>query len=239
MNLSDREIAALCRCTVKDSKLYLPGITGEANIKRIGDFLRVSLQDSLIPHVKVISVLADTGGGLDIENFISKRSAVSKSYAELFITFKDLIFAELAGVREDQRQYGYLTTNGTVVNTDNNSIVVKGDSSVKTPKSLIKGLEIVRFNNGTAFLDMKLMKGTGNLSFDEVSDINYMTEDRKVKQYMPIAQYYNLTAVFGIRRYDPEEDDDCIQLMYKRDVNEDVLTEIFRNYGEHLSMGGF
>lgn len=238
--MNAEEVRALMNCTVKDSELILQADLGIESIIRIGDDLRRAIQDGEIPHVKVVASTISTGDGIAVQDFVSKSSNVSKSYAELSVVYKDLVFAELGGdtskVELDRGaegtidEYGLVSSNGTEVTASNDTLFYCGETSRKV-RPLIKDVDIIKFRSPGAALSMLVTEGVGIREFTRTGG--------KIAGAVcvPVRQYFNLSPFLAVRRY--LDGDKTVKLMYKRDIDESVLQSIIRNYATMLDKEDF
>lgn len=220
----------LAECTVKNGEIIVSGLNSHDDIVAFSDWLRNAVLQGDIPHNKVIGAhIANVGPSLAIPDFISKRKDVNRSYAELYTVFDELIFEELdgnpfQGLEEENAisDWGYVSTcSGNVTSDEGMFYTGKGISA--TPRCLIKGVDIIKLGSVSSSLNMIVAKGTGIKTFSESGAALGRTD------FVPFGQYYNLSKFITIRRV--MFNDKTVKLMYKKDIDEEVLTSIFRNFG--------
>lgn len=105
-------------------------------------------------------------------------------------------------------------------------------SQFKYPKMLIKGKELCNINfnensNGRMFMFIK--EGTGRLRYSETQ--KFFNEEWEY--LMPCDVAYDLSEFFSCAL--PKDETDSLRLVYRANINEDVLTTILQNYGRRLS----
>lgn len=228
---------ALSSCVIENGNLT---VSNDVDIKELGDVLRREIQIGNVPHNKVIAskIYLSNGKGADM-SVISKPIGVSKSYVELQNIYQDLVFLDYGGRKPDDVEFyssavtqdlGYLYTESTTVNTENDSIKYVSEPYQKV-KFLIKDVDVIKFTDVMSELRLITTLGTGVQDFALGSVASGIKEK---SGYVPVLQYFNLTMFLAVCRY--MEGDTTIRFIYKRDINEDVLQEIIRRYGQKLLM---
>ena len=228
--MDKRVMTALSKCTIKNGELRSPGIETCDDIVRIGDVLRKAIQLGEVPLCKVIGAKIESGAGAAIEDYISKRSGINRSYAELYTVFDEVIFEKIDGLvptgMEDKLQgrWGYVKTFGSEVTAQKGMFYVGKGMDCK-PKCLIRDTEIIKHTAGGVSLTMIVAEDIRE------KDFAYMSALLRGTDFVPMGQYFNLTQYLAIRHY--LTGDDCIKIMYKRDIDEGVLTSIIRNFANN------
>ena len=246
--LSSEVARALSQCTISNELLTFPGSTDSVFVKKVGDELRSAVLACKVPHYKVIGSYVNTGGSLGLTDYVTKNKLVTKSYSELLVVYRDLIYAEGNGYpvprgnvtvsRDDlmayRSAYGLSFLMGTgndVITSENGSIFFESLGVSSQPEGLVRGIEVIGFEKPNASIQMILYRGTGHLSFERVENILFDLSDlvsHSLVPYVPAMQDFDLSFVFTVRLF--SEGDKGVVLMYKKEVNESVLQKIIRDF---------
>lgn len=223
---------------VKDGILEILTATREDMIQ-LYDLLSNALMNCKIPHYKVIGAYIP-GNAYGIENFISKQAGVNKSYTELYKALNNLIFATNENECTNFYSYnldltkvediGFLQAEGYITSS-NDAIYFKGG---KEAKALVENVEIVSLNRGLV-LQFMIAKSTSIIDFTESEFLikNYFKSNNMTNQYLdklvPIRAVYDLNRMFLLKPY-IYEDGNKLYFIYKKKINEKVLTKIIQNF---------
>lgn len=237
---------ALTECNIMNSELTVPypGI----DMKELGDTLRGAIQRGEVPHTKVIAVKVGWGANTQGDLTVIKKTAVaSRSYAELQGILQDVIFETGGGkapgdfkwrfksVRDFnikeilEKQTGYAVSVSNHVTTGNDKSIIYTQEADRGVTFLIDDVSVIDFTRDDAKISFVLKEGTGVVDFNNEIVKNISESSR----YFPVMQYYNLTPFLSVRRCKSGAEK-SVKFMYKRHINEKVLQNIIRNYGESL-----
>lgn len=232
----------LAECVLRDGVITIPGVS-DGDYADIADEFRRDLLSLKVPHWKVVGAHITVGGQDVLSSYIDKRQGVSKSYAELLASLRNLIYAEGGGF---PAKYIWMKeTYGSASNFLEASFMMSTDSEVTTSsnilfesepsrcaKSLILGKELVKFSKPGSMIQLILHRGTGCFTFKDaaykVRLLNELIQQDDKLMYAPIEQDYDLTEVFSVKNN--YFDDKGICLRYKMRIEEDVLQKIIRDY---------
>lgn len=228
---------------VRESALWVPGASGQEMFE-LYRVLSDAVMDSKIPHYKVVGIRVTGKYGMP-ENVVAKVEGANKSYAELIRDVRDLIFVKGGGhcIVGGEELPVSLTSNLSFmaarghVTSSNGSIYYVGEGMKATAMGLVEDVEVIDVGLDCEILFV-LRKGVGMCDFNESERILTRECSKEVNaiSYIPVRAVYELSNLFAVRMYE-ESNRDCLQLLYKRKVNEEELTELIHGYAMSMSGG--
>lgn len=240
-------LKSLKDCTIESGILRVKGIE---NYQELAKEFRRAVIEYEIEHYKVVAAFIETSATRIATDFITKPKGVSRSYAELVPTFRDVVFSEGGGNPSELKgkkfcnffdkpgDMGFVVSDGCTVTTGDNSLIYDS-SGMQRAKCLQDNIHIIKFGGSDSTLRMLLYKGKGVLDFPEIEAIIWAYKNDVDIQgiydsvnYVPLSQVYDLSRFFTVKLF--AEGDDYIKLFYKRRINEKVLEKILRDWAASL-----
>lgn len=233
------EFVQLSVSEVKDKQLVVAGATPEA-MQRIYQRLQADLFEGNIPHYRPIGVYIK-GSVRTPETVINRVVGASKSYVEFWQTARDIVMGEPGGRLQHYQEAGdrfafiHADTNAT---TSNGAFrfCCEGD---RQASMLAKDIPVIELSD-SASIKICLYRGTGLVDFKEAERILRMCITAGTADTTPMTQrFYAMRAVYNL--YNDillcpyaAEDGNTLRFMYKRSINEAVLTKIIQQYAQDL-----
>lgn len=211
-------------------------ITGvnSSNIEKIYDQVRRDLLDSKIPHYKPMGIRVEKLGN-DI-SAVRKNREMGLSVMELGFLLSDLVIATPAIPSLDNAGHLALSPQYSTILADVCSVTAEtsyGDEdnidmwfteqgmSAK-PVTLIPNYNLKEFIRNEFTFHILFRRGTGSVDFDENNLLLQNT------LYFPLRTHYDIYDFVQIKSLD--KTNGYLNLKYMRDINEQVLEEMFNNY---------
>ena len=216
---------ALKKCEVRDSKVILNTELTWSELSWLYEKLRVGIQDGKIPHFKVIGMKYNSALGIAPTDYVSKLKGANQSYVETYVSLQSVVYSGAFGEPYDlgNGHVGWVRlSDNTDIRSDNGSLLWDGTGTCEVDDSLIRDVSILKVDKPDSVLEVMVAEGTGYVDF---SEYNYALLKYS---FVPVAQYFNLTPYLVLSRLRPE--DTALKFTYKENINEEVLTEILRNY---------
>lgn len=257
--LSDVVLKSLEECTIKNSILTLGYPVSEDEFRELSIKLRAALLNHKIPFYKPIACLFN--GIAALNTVVSVHKCINKIYLGMLPEFTHCICMPPEGIETLPNLWARVGKKDNEEPNDkivwahslgsNNLVYVKsmddgdigfGDcvyvqdldkagGTRQYIKPLLKDCEpIVTINGNGDFVDLHMVLG---LSCGKTSCADVIkTIGRNSSSYLQIQQIYGLEEYLLVAPY--KEGDSRIKFTYKRNIDEEVLTEIFRRFASRL-----
>lgn len=234
-------LESLVNCELHDGRLTVPGFSSD-RYRQLAQELRVAVINYSVPHWKIIAVYVKLKGLDQFVDFVTKPKNVSKSYAEMVPVLKRVAAARGAIQSPFVQEFGvaykevgdlsFIWGSENVISTYNGSLKYEGSNG---KIDFLHKVDIVETNS--CIMHAIMYKGTGVVSFEEAQKIVQLLEwDQQVNVvYCPMTAVYDLSQFFMVK---PAADDRGVLLRYKADIDEAVLQDIFRQFGETCKRKG-